>query len=199
VPSHSKKYLFLALFLLLTYVEITTQRKTVLGKDPVFGTHNELLDLNLTTMQKFNTSIFIDAPKEKVWDTMLDKDSYQTWTKPFNPTSRFVGDWSEDSEILFIGTDEDGKNEGGMVSRIAKNVPYEYLSIEHLGIIKDGVEDTTSEEAKSWAPAFENYTLTEKDGGTELTIDQDLDEQYAQEFREMWAKALQKLKELSEK
>lgn len=149
-------------------------------------------------MEKFKTSIYINAPKEKVWNTLLGKDTYQEWTKAFNPTSRFEGDWSEGSKILFFGTDENGSNEGGMVSRIAKNRQYEYLSIEHLGIIENGIEDTTSEKAKSWAPAFENYTLTEKDGGTELTIDQDLDEQYKQMFSEMWEKALDKLKELAE-
>lgn len=100
--------------------------------------------------------------------------------------------------MLFLGTDENGENEGGMVSRIAKNIPYKYLSIEHLGIIKDGVEDTTSEEATSWAPSFENYTFTEKDGGTEIAIDQDMEEQYITEFTVMWERALQKLKHLSE-
>lgn len=153
-------------------------------------------------MQKLKTSIFIDAPKEKVWDTLFSKDTYKEWTKPFSPTpgteSRFEGDWSEGSKILFLGTDENGKNEGGMVSRIAKNVPNEYLSIEHLGIVTNGVEDTTSEQAKAWAPAFENYTLTEKDGGTELAIDVDFVEEQMPNFGEMWEKALQKLKELSE-
>lgn len=150
-------------------------------------------------MQKFKTSIFINAPKEKVWDTMLGKDTYEEWTKPFNATSRFEGDWSEGSKMIFLGTDEKGENEGGMVSRIAKNVPYEYLSIEHLGIVENGVEDTTSEKAKSWAPAFENYVLTEKDNGTEVTIDQDLEKEHVEMFTNMWTKALQKLKELSEK
>lgn len=150
-------------------------------------------------MQKYKTSILINAPKEKVWDTMLGKGTYEEWTKAFNATSHFEGDWSEGSKILFLGTDENGKNEGGMVSRIAKNVPYEYLSIEHLGIVENGVEDTTSEKAKAWAPAFENYTFTEKDGGTEVAIEQDLEDQYIEEFGGMWEKALQKLKELAEK
>ena len=150
-------------------------------------------------MKKLKTSIFINAPKEKVWDIMLGIGTYEEWTKPFNPTSHFEGDWSEGSKMIFLGTDENGENEGGMVSRIAKNVPYEYLSIEHIGIIENGIEDTTSEKAKSWTPAFENYTFTEKDGGTDLTIDVDLDEQYIEIFDKMWKEALQKLKNLVEK
>lgn len=153
---------------------------------------------NKHIMKKLKTSIFIKAPKEKVWDTMLGKDTYKEWTKAFNPTSSFKGDWSEGSKILFLGTDKDGKNEGGMVSRIVKNIPYEYISIEHLGIIENGVEDTTSDKAKSWAPAFENYTLIEKEGGTEVVVDQDMDEKYIAEFEVMWSEAFKKLKELAE-
>ncbi|HMO78261.1 MAG TPA: SRPBCC domain-containing protein [Candidatus Paceibacterota bacterium] len=149
-------------------------------------------------MQKFSTSILINAPQKKVWDILLGPATYREWTKPFNPTSCYEGDWSEGSIIKFLGTDENGQNEGGILSRIAKNIPYEFISIEHLGIIENGVEDTTSEKAKSWAPAFENYTLTEKDGQTEFTVEQDLDEGYLEMFDGMWKEALQRLKELAE-
>ena len=87
----------------------------------------------------------------------------------------------------------------GMVSRIKENRKYEYISIEHLGLIKDGVEDTTSEEAKKWAPAYENYTFIEKDGGTEVQIDQDIEEEHKEMFEGMWEKALQKLKDIAER
>ncbi len=150
-------------------------------------------------MQKLHASIFINAPREKVWNTMLGKETYTQWTEAFNPNSTFQGDWSEGSKILFLGVDENGKKMGGMVSRIAKNVPHEYLSIEHLGMVDaNGVEDTTSEQAKKWAPAFENYSFIEKDGGTEVVIDQDIEGEYAAQFNEMWAQALKMLKELAE-
>jgi len=153
-------------------------------------------------MKKIHASIFINAPREKVWNTMLRDVTYRQWTKAFSPTptstSRVEGDWSEGSKMLFLGTDENGNNEMGMVSRIAKNEPYRYLSIEHLGIIENGIEDTTSEKAKSWAPAFENYTLTDKNGGTELSIHMDIDAENKESFEEMWKKALKTLKELAE-
>lgn len=148
--------------------------------------------------QKLTASIIINAPREKVWDTLLGYNTYKEWTKVFNPTSRYEGDWSEGSKILFLGTDENGGNEGGMVSKIAKNVPNEFISIKHLGIIENGIEDTTSPKAKSWAPAYENYTLTDVNGGTEFTVEQDLDDEYMEMFKEMWEKALQELKRLSE-
>ena len=148
--------------------------------------------------QKLTASIIINAPREKVWDTLLGYNTYKEWTKVFNPTSRYEGDWSEGSKILFLGTDENGGNEGGMVSKIAKNVPNEFISIKHLGIIENGIEDTTSPKAKSWAPAYENYILTDVNGGTEFTVEQDLDDEYMEMFKEMWEKALQELKRLSE-
>lgn len=150
-------------------------------------------------MQKLHASIFIQAPKEKVWDTMLGNETYSEWTKPFCSNSWYVGDWNEGSKILFLGTDESNKNEGGMVSRIAKNIPYEYISIEHLGIVKDGVEDTTSEDARAWSPAFENYTFTEQGGGTKVSVDLDIQEEYATHFETMWQESLEALKEIAER
>ena len=148
-------------------------------------------------MQKLHTSIFINAPREKVWDTMLSKDTYSEWTKAFNPGSRFEGNWEQGSKILFLGPGENG--EGGMVSRIAESRKPEFVSVEHLGIVANGVEDTTSEEAKKWSPAFENYTFNEKDGGTELIVDMDIEEENKPMFEEMWVNALKLLKEISER
>lgn len=150
-------------------------------------------------MQKIEYSIFINAPREKVWDTMLSDDTYRVWTMPFHPGSYFKGDWSEGSKILFIGPDEESDDEMGMVSRIAKNRLHEFVSIEHRGIYKNGVEDTESEEAKKWTPAFENYAFVEKDGGTEVQVELDIIDEYKEMFEEMWPKALQILKELAEK
>jgi len=144
-------------------------------------------------------SILINAPKEKVWNTMLDQDTYREWTKVFNEGGRYEGNWEEGSKILFIGPDPETGKEGGMVSRIKENRKYEFVSIEHLGILKDGVEDTTSEEAKKWAPAFENYTFTEKEGGTEVSVDLDMADEFTDFFNETWPKGLAKLKEISER
>lgn len=47
-----------------------------------------------------------------------------------------------------------------MTSEIAESRKPEFISIKHLGVVLAGKEDTTSEEAKKWAPAYENYTLT---------------------------------------
>jgi hypothetical protein len=150
-------------------------------------------------MQKLHTSILINAPREKVWITMLDPESYKEWTAAFNPGSRYEGNWDQGSTIRFIGPDPSTGEEGGMISRVAENRANEFISLNHIGIIKNGVEDTASEEAQKWVPAYENYTFVDKDGATELQIDQDINEEYKEEFEKMWGLALQKLKEISER
>ena len=50
-----------------------------------------------------------------------------------------------------------------MSSRIKTSRKYEFVSIEHLGLVKNDVEDTTSDEVKKWTPPFENYTFIAKD------------------------------------
>lgn len=149
-------------------------------------------------MRKLNFSIVIDAPKEKVWHAMLDDKPYREWTGAFNPGSYYKGDWSRGSKMLFLGPDPETGQEGGMVSRIAENRPYEYISIEHMGMIRNGIEDTTSEAAKKMAPAFENYTFREKDGATEVLVDMDAEEEYAEMFNKMWPEGLQRLKKIAE-
>jgi hypothetical protein len=152
-------------------------------------------------MQKLHYSIHINAPKEKVWDTMLQNTTYREWTKPFNPGSTYIGEWDQGSEIRFVGTNEKGDLlEGGMYSRIKENRLHEYISIEHLGIIlPDGTVDTTSDAVKKWVPSFENYTFTENNGGTDVIVDIDMSDEFKEEFDKMWPQALRILKELAEK
>jgi uncharacterized protein YndB with AHSA1/START domain len=149
-------------------------------------------------MEKLRQNIFIHAPRERVWDVMLGDETYRDWTTAFSPGSHYKGDWSEGSKILFIGPDSEGGGEMGMVSRIRENRRYEFISIEHLGLVKDGVEDTESPAAKQWAPAFENYTFADRDGGTELTIEMDIQADLKENFEKLWTEALSRLKTIAE-
>lgn len=143
--------------------------------------------------------IDIHAPVQKVWDTMLAEESYKEWTSVFEPTSYYEGSWDKGSKMKFLGS-----GGSGMVSEIAENIPYAFVSIKHLGEIKNGVEDTTSEQVMKWLPAYENYTFTDK--GTETLLAVDMEMQSTPEskamkemFEGMWPKALLKLKEICEK
>lgn len=149
-------------------------------------------------MQKIHFSIQINSPREKVWHAMLDDETYREWTKPFNPRSYYEGNWETGSEIKFLGPGEGGEV-GGMYSRIKEIRTNEFVSIEHIGMIQNGVIDTISEAVKKWTPAFENYTFTDVDGGTQIDVDIDTNEEYKEMFEGMWPRALDILKGIAEK
>jgi hypothetical protein len=144
-------------------------------------------------MERKQFTVTIAAPREKIWAVLWNYNTYRQWTSAFAPTSHAVTDWKKGSKALFLNA-----KGSGMVSRIEENKPYEYMSIEHLGEVKDGVEDTTSDRVKQWAGAHENYTLKNVEGKTELIVDMDLNDEFAAMFDSIWPKALAKVKELSE-
>lgn len=146
-------------------------------------------------MEKLKFNITIDAPREKVWQTLWNDDTYRAWTSAFSEGSHVVTDnWKEGTKVLFL----DGTGQG-MVSSVAKNIPNEYMSIRHLGEVTDGVEDTTSEKVKAWAGAMENYTLSTVNGKTELLVDTDITEEYKDMLGKIWPTALDNVKRISEK
>jgi hypothetical protein len=144
-------------------------------------------------MEKMNFSTSINARKEKVWKTLWEDETYRKWTSVFSPTSYADTDWKEGSKILFL----DGQG-SGMVSRVEVNRPNEYMSIKHLGEVKDGVEDTDSDKVKVWAGAYENYTLKEVNGNTELSVDINMAEDFKDFLTKTFPKALEQVKLLSE-
>jgi uncharacterized protein YndB with AHSA1/START domain len=147
-------------------------------------------------MKKLNFSTQINASREKVWNILWTDATYRAWTSVFHEGSQAQSDWKEGSKILFVGSD--GKN--GMVSKIARLIPNEYMSFQHLGELKDGVEDFEIAKTQGWGDAFENYTLTAAGGEeTELTVELDAENSFADYFQDKFPKALAKVKELAEK
>lgn len=144
-------------------------------------------------MKKLHFETVIDAPRQDVWDAMLEPETYRQWTSAFMEGGYYEGSWEEGSSIRFLGPDG-----SGMSSVIAENRPNEFISIRHIGIIKDGVEDTESEEARKWAPAYENYTLSQVGQSTKVEIDMDITPEYERIMTETWPRALEKLRQISE-
>ncbi len=148
-------------------------------------------------MTTLHFSIIINAPVEKVWSTMLEDATYRKWTEPFHQGSYYEGNWDKGADIRFLGPDDAG-GLGGMFSKIREYKKYEYISIEHLGVVKNGVNDT----ATAWSGAYENYTFKSIPQGTEVKIDLDMpedDNEMQQMMGEMWPNALKKLKEIAER
>jgi uncharacterized protein YndB with AHSA1/START domain len=148
-------------------------------------------------MENSTFKVLINAPREKVWDTLLSETNYPKWSAVFCEGSHAVTDWKEGSKALFL----DNKKQG-MVATIAKNVPNEFLSIKPLGEIKDGVEDYDSPTAKQMAGMFENYTLTADGDKTLLVVELSGEEEIPQEFKDfllnVWPKAMDNIKAIAE-
>jgi uncharacterized protein YndB with AHSA1/START domain len=146
----------------------------------------------MSTLKRLRFAERIRAPVELVWQRMLSPDSYRAWTAAFCEGSHFEGSWDQGSTIRFLGPSGDG-----MLSTIAENRPCEFISIQHLGQVVGGVEKR-GEAAAGWAGAFENYTFRRLGDGTEVIVEQDVLEDHAPFMREVWPRALQKLKALCE-
>ncbi|MEI2738407.1 MAG: SRPBCC domain-containing protein [Chitinophagaceae bacterium] len=145
-------------------------------------------------MQKINFSTSINASKEKVWEILWNPDSYKAWTSAFTEGSYAKTDnWKEGTKVLFLNPEG-----SGMVSMVAVNKPNEYMSFKHLGEVKEGVEDTSSDSVKVWAGSTENYTLKDENGTSILSVDMDITEEFKKMFEKIWPIALEKVKALAE-
>ena len=151
-------------------------------------------------MKKLHYNTTIQAPASKVYDIMLgitNKATYEAWTTAFNPTSSYEGSWEKGSKIHFLGVDENGEK-GGMVSRIAENIPHQFISIQHYGLLKGDQEITTGPDVEKWANGLENYTFEESNGSTSVRVELDASDDFESYMNEMYPKALEKLKEMCE-
>ena len=152
-------------------------------------------------MKKIQFKQEINASAEKVYNTMLGINSiktYEQWTAEFNPTSSYEGNWKKGSKMYFVGTDSSGKK-AGMVSEIADNIPFKFISIRHYGMLDGDKEIIEGPDVEEWAGSLENYSLDENNGVTTVTVEIDLSEDYQDYFNTTWPKALKVLKDLSEK
>lgn len=145
-------------------------------------------------MKTLKFEITINAPRARVWNTMLEPETYKAWTSAFAEGSCYTGSWDQGARIRFIGPSGDG-----MSAEIAENRPHEFVSIRHLGVIENGVEDTTSEKVRAWAPAYENYRFSDVPGGCLVTVTLDTVPEYEQYMQDAFPKALGLLKGLCEK
>lgn len=139
-------------------------------------------------MEKLAFNIEINAPKQKVWDVLWNDSTYPQWTAVFSEGSRAESDWKEGSKVLFL----DGKGDG-MFSTIKTLEENRSMVFEHLGEISKGVE-----KPQDWGGATESYFLNEKDGVTELKVELYGVDEHKDYFKDIFPKALDKVKELSE-
>jgi hypothetical protein len=142
-------------------------------------------------MKPLHFSITIQAPKARVHQLMLADKTYREWASLFAEGSYYQGSWEQGTQMLFTNADAGS----GMSAHIAAHRPAEFVSIELLGMLNNGVLDT----ANPLQGAFENYSYTEKDGITTLQVElKELPAEWAEYLESTWPKALEKLKTICE-
>lgn len=138
-------------------------------------------------MEPVTKSISINAPAEKVWHALTDKESIRQYMFGTETTC----DWQKGSKITFSGSYEGFEyQDGGEILDIEPNkkMVYSYWSS------MSGVEDIPENYARI------TYTLEEKDGVTELTVEQadSPTESMHENSAKHWPMTLQKIKEVVE-
>ncbi len=124
---------------------------------------------------------------------MFSPDSYTEWTSPFMPGSYFEGSWDQGERIHFLAP-----GGSGMVAEIEASRRHELISIKHVGFVVGGVEDTTSDAVRSWAPAYENYYFESVPEGTIVRVEHEVPTSFGPFMDQIWPKALEKVKSLAE-
>ena len=138
-------------------------------------------------------SIEINAPKEEVWKTLIEKERNKKWFAAFSEGTEAHTDWQVGSKAIFA----DGSG-SGILGVVTENKPNELLAIEYTGMVRGGNEDFESEEAKAVKGSKEIYWLKEANGITQLDIESDMGAEYFDMMSASWDQALVIIKDLSE-
>jgi uncharacterized protein YndB with AHSA1/START domain len=135
-------------------------------------------------------SIDINAPRQSVWKVLWDEESFRDWTSVFTEGvqgSHINSDWEEGERFEFF---ESGVGSYGIIDKL---VPNEFVSLRHLGEIREGDDHPFDGEER-----IEQYVLEQQGGRTRRTLAQDIPEEHKVMFENAIPKALQRVKQLAE-
>lgn len=143
-------------------------------------------------MKELEYQIIINKPKEIVWFTLWDDQSFRDWSNNIDEGTYMLGDLIEGNEIQFISS----VNGYGVTSLVSKLIPNEYVLFKHAS---DTQNTGTETRDKQWTGGSESYTLTENNGSTVLIIKSEIPDELVELFNVSMPKALERIKYLSEK
>jgi uncharacterized protein YndB with AHSA1/START domain len=146
-------------------------------------------------MEHLEYKVVISASAKKVWETMLQKETYNQWVARSWPNSTYKGVWAKGEKVRFIGPDG-----SGTLAELVELKPYERVLARHIAVLgPGGVEDRTSEIAKGWVGITEEYTFAEQLGKTTVTVSIETTPEWTGMFDEGWPGALNELKNITER
>lgn len=143
-------------------------------------------------MKTIKKTVKIEAPKEKVWNVLLEDDYNRIWMAEFMEGSHAKTDWIVGHKVRFLDSENNG-----IVGKIATKQPYDVIEIVYDGEVRNGEDDFESDSAKAMKGAKENYYLSEDNGTTTLSVESDMEERHFDMVSVAWDKALEKINELA--
>lgn len=141
-------------------------------------------------MKELQFQVEIQAPKDRVWDTLWQDATFRQWAGIIDPGTHLVGDLIEGNEVQFISG-----NGYGVTSLVEKLIESELLVFKHRA---DTKESGAQERADEWTGGRESYELSEENHTTKLTATFDVPEEMENYFRDTYPKALEQVKILAE-
>jgi uncharacterized protein YndB with AHSA1/START domain len=144
-------------------------------------------------LRKRKFDIEINASANRVWECLLNHDTYRQWTNAFCEGSYYKGELKQGGRIHFLTPAG-----SGMYSNVIFYMPNKSVLFQHIGEIKNFEEQPVDEETEKWSGSFEQYTLTENKNKIILEAKVDLSPEHFGYFDQAFPKALLKLKEIAE-
>ncbi len=134
------------------------------------------------------STITIDAPKDRVWSVLTDKDAI----KEFMFGAEVVTDWTVGDQIRWQGDWEGKKYEDEGV--ILEYEPARRLVFTHFSPLSGQIDAPENYHTLTWM-------LEDKASGTRLTLSQDSNAslEEAEHSKEMWDGLMQRLKSIAER
>lgn len=138
-------------------------------------------------------SVSIQAPAERIWRVITDAQYNSIWLAAFGKRNIAHTDWQEASKAIFVDD-----SQTGLITRIREARPFEKIRMQNVGIITNGKEDYTSNDAVESREFFEQYLLTPEDGSVRMRVEVTVEDDFYDEVSDCWANALEIIKKLAE-
>lgn len=137
-------------------------------------------------------AIEIHAPKERVWDTLWQDETFRQWANVIDEGTYMKGVLKEGNEIQFISS----QNGYGVTSLVEKLTMNEFVLLRHTADTKESGAEVREDE---WTGGKQSHSLVEKDGVTTLTVVFDVPTEMEEIFKVRFPQALELVKVLAEK
>jgi len=142
-------------------------------------------------MEKIQFSIEIEAPKERIWNTLWEDKTFRDWASIIDEGLYMVGEMKGGKEVQFISS----VSGYGVTSLVDKLIVNEFVLFKHMVDTKERGEQKRE---KEWGGGTESYILKERGDMTTLTVELDVPPEQIKTFKDRLPKALKRVKELAE-